>query len=345
MKPIEVSVIVPVFNCAAYLTDLMDSLCSQSGVSWEMIAVNDGSTDDSLVILQEIAATDTRLVIINQSNQGVAAARNSALAQARGHWVAFVDADDWLAPDTLQTWVQQANRLNVDLLIGNGFRFRIDPHAQHAKQAPLHTTKGCTKDLLYHHPPGQVISGRQWIIHSVKQDEWLHYVWLQFVRRDLIVNNQLAFIHDMVHEDILWTTDLALVAQRIGFCATPFYGYRINPLSITHSHSAQSLYNRANSYVDIIKGFLDRATTTGDDPLLRKALLRHANRESGHFLGLMRKKIASSPEHTELARRFIRLGLRSALFLGATNISDFWRALRCSLTISYYAVANIRATQ
>ncbi len=91
----------------------------------------------------------------------------------------------------------------------------------------------------------------------------------------------------MLHEDILWTTQLALVAQRIGFCATPFYGYRTNPDSITNSPSMQALLRRANSYVDIINALVKIAAST--KPPVRDALLSHANQESGHLLGLLRK--------------------------------------------------------
>lgn len=70
----DISVIVPVFNCGAYLTLLLDSLYQQSGVSLEIIAVNDGSTDNSLAILEDAAHRDPRLVIINQPNQGLSAA-------------------------------------------------------------------------------------------------------------------------------------------------------------------------------------------------------------------------------------------------------------------------------
>lgn len=70
MNSVDISVIVPVYNCANYLTDLLDSLRSQTGVSLEIIAVNDGSTDHSLALLEQVAHIDSRLVIINQQNQG-----------------------------------------------------------------------------------------------------------------------------------------------------------------------------------------------------------------------------------------------------------------------------------
>lgn len=322
MTPIEVSIIVPVYNCETYLAELLDSLRSQVGVSFEIIAVNDGSTDSSPEMLADTARNESRLVIINQANQGLSAARNAGIARATGQWIAFVDGDDWLAPNALQRWLTQAKEQSLDLLIGNGYRFTTDPAVQTA--APL----------LHKQPWGEVLDGQQWIMRSVEQDEWPHFAWLQLIRREVIIENQLAFIRDMVHEDILWTTQLARVARRVGFCQQPFYGYRTNPESITNSPSPQALQRRANSYLDIIHGLVEIAANS--PPALRKTLLRHANRESGHLLGLIRKKITDPTARRLLAKRFFALGLPAALFRGSSTVSEFWRALRCNLTLGFY---------
>ncbi|WP_145570583.1 glycosyltransferase [Yersinia bercovieri] len=322
MAPIEVSIIVPVYNCETYLAELLDSLRSQVGVSFEIIAVNDGSTDSSPEMLADTARNESRLVIINQANQGLSAARNAGIARATGQWIAFVDGDDWLAPNALQRWLTQAKEQSLDLLIGNGYRFTTEPAVQTA--APL----------LHKQPWGEVLDGQQWIMRSVEQDEWPHFAWLQLIRREVIIENQLAFIRNMVHEDILWTTQLARVARRVGFCQQPFYGYRTNPESITNSPSPQALQRRANSYLDIIHGLVEIAANS--PPALRKTLLRHANRESGHLLGLIRKKITDPTARRLLAKRFFALGLPAALFRGSSTFSEFWRALRCNLTLGFY---------
>ena len=152
------------------------------------------------------------------------------IAKAKGNWVAFADGDDWLAPHALSTWLQQVKQQKLDVLIGNGYQFSSNP-----ERKPV-------TPLLGQQPWGATLNGQQWIILSVKQKEWPHYAWLQLIRRDVISTHQLQFIRDMLHEDILWTTQLALVAQRIGFCATPFYGYRTNPDSFALSHWVCALH-------------------------------------------------------------------------------------------------------
>lgn len=322
MNDIQVSIIVPVYNNEEHLAELFTSLLHQSGVMMEIIAVNDGSTDGSLTLLKNIAQHDKRVIICNQDNRGPAEARNSGIKLARGTWIAFADSDDWLAPDTLRLWHNLATELRVDVLIGNGFNFATRP--QQATMLPLLTRQ----------PWNEIITGKQWIIRSVAQNEWPHYAWLQLIRRELIIENNLAFIPSIAHEDILWTTRLALVAQRISFCVQPCYGYRVNPHSIMHSLSEESIFWRAESYLFIIKELVDIAAEHTQDAQLRKALLRQANRESGHLSGLIRKKINKRASRKKLANTFMQLHLGRAILRGATTFSELWRAIRCWYTFS-----------
>ena len=90
----KVSVIVPIFNCEEYLSDCLDSLIHQTLKEIEIICVNDGSTDDSLKILESFASRDRRITYFSQSNQGLSAARNAGVRLAKGEYLYFIDADD-----------------------------------------------------------------------------------------------------------------------------------------------------------------------------------------------------------------------------------------------------------
>lgn len=107
------SIIIPVYNVAAYLRECLDSVLGQSFADWEVICVDDGSTDGSGAILDEYAARDERFRIIHQPNAGVSAARNAGLETARGEWLWFVDADDAVHPDALE-WLNGILTDNVD---------------------------------------------------------------------------------------------------------------------------------------------------------------------------------------------------------------------------------------
>src|SRR5262249_15693842 len=148
------------------------------------------------------------------------AARNTALALARGAWIAFADGDDWVAPEALETWLKTAQALALDILVGNAFRFSGDVPAPEARVP-----------MLAAQPWGQTLTGTDWVMHGAANDEWAQYVWLQLVRRELI--GELTFLDGLLHEDVSWTLSLALRARRMGFDPVPRYGYRASPASLT----------------------------------------------------------------------------------------------------------------
>lgn len=98
----EISVIVPVYKAEAYLHACIDSILSQTFSGFELILVDDGSPDNCGAICDDYAARDSRVRVIHQENQGQAAARNYALAAAKGEWVCFVDSDDAVHPQMLE---------------------------------------------------------------------------------------------------------------------------------------------------------------------------------------------------------------------------------------------------
>ncbi len=96
------SIIIPVYNVAPYLRECLDSVLTQTFIDWECICVDDGSTDGSGTILDEYTAKDARFKIFHKENGGVSSARNLALDQAKGEWIAFLDGDDKISEDRLQ---------------------------------------------------------------------------------------------------------------------------------------------------------------------------------------------------------------------------------------------------
>ena len=100
-----ISVIIPVYKVEDYLNECMDSVLSQTYTNFEVICVNDGSPDNCLNILNEYAKKDNRVRIISQENQGLSAARNTGLDNAKGDWIAFIDSDDKIAPTFLENLV------------------------------------------------------------------------------------------------------------------------------------------------------------------------------------------------------------------------------------------------
>lgn len=124
---VKISVIIPVYNTAAYLKECLDSVLTQSLKEIEIICVNDGSKDHSLEILNELAWKDKRIKIINKENEGVSKARNIALKEAKGEYVYFLDSDDLLEDENvLKETFESAIKNNVDICGGGLKSFGVD---------------------------------------------------------------------------------------------------------------------------------------------------------------------------------------------------------------------------
>ncbi|WP_310377818.1 glycosyltransferase [Flavobacterium sp.] len=115
----KISIIIPVYNAAVYLEECIDSIINQTFKDCEFIFINDGSTDESLAILEKFSAIDTRIVLLNQENKGVSVARNNGLALAKGNYIGFVDADDWVEKDMFQTLFDSIENAKSDLVLTN----------------------------------------------------------------------------------------------------------------------------------------------------------------------------------------------------------------------------------
>lgn len=117
------SFIIPVYNCEQYIVQCLDSILAQSVSDFEVIIIDDGSTDNSGKICDDYVRSDSRFTIIHKQNAGLSAARNDGIRMAEGEWLTFVDSDDWLEPCFLE--VLLANQ-DVDYVVGSMNHCRID---------------------------------------------------------------------------------------------------------------------------------------------------------------------------------------------------------------------------
>ena len=128
MSKVKVSVIVPVFNVGEYLSTSLDSILNQTLEDIEIICINDGSTDDSLNILEYYAKKDKRIKIISKENEGQGTARNVGLDNAQGEFISFVDADDFIKKDMLEKLYNKSVNGNLDLVMCKVSSFDNETH-------------------------------------------------------------------------------------------------------------------------------------------------------------------------------------------------------------------------
>ena len=209
MKSFKVSIILPVYNVEKYLSACLDSLLAQTLEEIEIVAVNDGSTDGSLQILQAYQSLNPeKLFIFSTENHGVSRARNYGFAHSHGEYVWFVDSDDFVEPDACRLLYEKATADGNDLVL---FRYyNVDSETGIRKEyiASCHNQNFRVADKPYELP---AISP---------------YPWIKFIHRNLF--NGLCFPEGIRFEDLPVAYLLAVKARSIGYVDQCFYNYRKN---------------------------------------------------------------------------------------------------------------------
>lgn len=118
----KASIIVPVFNTEEYLPQCIESILSQTEHSFELILVDDGSTDNSPAICDDYSKKDSRVRVFHQDNSGVSAARNKGIRESQSNWLMFVDSDDWLEPDALEQLLSACLAPECQMVFASGYR-------------------------------------------------------------------------------------------------------------------------------------------------------------------------------------------------------------------------------
>ena len=203
---------MPVYNVAAFLPACLDSLVAQTRQPDEIIAVDDGSTDECPAILSSYASLLPQMRVIRQMNGGLSDARNTGLSHASGEWLVFLDSDDRLAPRHCELALDMALRDDLDIGLFNGW---FDFESRRAEE------------LIYpNYPDSEIMTGSDWLRECLRQRRFFHFVWLHIYRRQFIEDLGLRYVSPWVHEDVPWTTRALIEAQRIRYSATPLVHYR-----------------------------------------------------------------------------------------------------------------------
>ncbi len=232
MSPPLLSLVIPVYNVAPYLPRCLESLAAMTPAADEIVVVDDGSTDECPAILAGFAARLPQMRVIRQENGGLSAARNRGLDEARGKYLAFVDSDDFVEPDAYAEALEQAEAGQLDMVLFNA-RYHYEGRRPDQDVYPDAAATG-------------IIPGREWLRQRLKAGRLLHMVWMHLYRRDFIEANHFRFIPRLIHEDVIWTTQTLLVAERVRYTGHVALHYRI-PL---RTFSAEQSQRRLEAIVE-----------------------------------------------------------------------------------------------
>lgn len=229
----KVSVIIPVYNAEKYITECVGSLLNQTLKQCEFIFVNDGSTDQSGTIIEEFKKKDSRIILINQENQGVSIARNNGLKIASGEYVGFVDADDYIEIDMFETMYHAAKENDCDTVVSN-FERELDGHFVKTRYIFPYEVS-LTKKYI-----------SEEIIPYFLKTEDLNSIWNKIYRNKIIKQNNLRFPPNIdLGEDARFNIHFFSIASSAKFIDYCGYHYREVLGSATRDISKKDYFQKA----------------------------------------------------------------------------------------------------
>lgn len=268
----KVSIIVPIYNVDKFLKRSLESICKQTLKDIEIILVNDGSTDNSLAICKEYENIDSRIVLINQPNYGVSAARNAGLEIAKGEYVGFVDPDDWIDLNMYECLYEQAKSLNAEICMCN---YQIEKKSRSVPvkikfNQEIFEGIDISKKLIANMiGPENINSGSQTIMGSVCR---------LIVNRNFINENGIRFKNDIaLMEDLLFCIEILLKSKRVGLNKGLYYHYVQNSNSAIHMYRENMLERQLLVYKELEKMIKD---IKEEDVILE-------NRMSNRYIGII----------------------------------------------------------
>ena len=233
---VKVSVVIPVYNVEDFLAECLDSICNQTLEDIEIICVNDGSKDSSLDILNDYAADDSRITVLDQENGGHAVATNRGMELAQGKYLFLMDSDDILDLNALELSYNLAEEKQVDFVIFQAINYYMDKNQ-------LIEEENYSMNALADYVKDSVFSYRD--IRDYVFDITVT-PWSKLYNRKFIEDNNITFPEGLVFDDNVFFYDVLFAAERITFLRKHLFKRRWYPTSSTRAGDLRFL-----DYIDI----------------------------------------------------------------------------------------------
>ncbi len=217
-----ISIVIPVYNVERYLKDCMESVLAQTYIDFQVILVDDGSTDGCPGICDAYAAQDMRVQVIHKVNGGLSDARNAGTEKAAGEWIFYLDSDDYLEKNALETLAKLQQEYRSDIVIAN-YSYHYDDHEDIAE-----TPYRMTTEFDNHSAMEALITGKI-----------QNFAWGKLIRVDIAKKH--TFPKGKIFEDHYWTHEVFAEADTVAFCPVPLVHYRQRRNSISYMMNIERL--------------------------------------------------------------------------------------------------------
>ncbi|AQR96992.1 glycosyltransferase [Clostridium saccharoperbutylacetonicum] len=217
MDNILISVIVPIYNTSKYLNSCIDSLVKQTLNEFEIILINDGSTDNSIEIAENYCRNYENIRLINQKNSGQSVARNKGIKEAKGDYIYFIDSDDIIDKNLLKTCYEKIKDKNLEMVMF-GYKYLceegVDEHLN---------SKEIINSCI---PSDKILNGKEIFVKDIYIRNTLASACTQLYKKDFLIQNNLYFEENIFYEDVEFIPRALIACKKIMYINKPLYIYR-----------------------------------------------------------------------------------------------------------------------
>jgi len=237
----KISVVIPVYNSEKYIAQCLDSILNQSLKDIEIICVNDGSTDNSLDILNEYASNDNRIKIISQINtgNGAGSARNRGIENSKGEYISFIDSDDYIEKDYLQKLYETAKECNADVACSGVIKEIGNEHKIQLKFSEIKVSDNPDDNL------------------KLSKSLPFPYPWNKIYKREFIVSYGIKYVENIYFEDLIFTPLVITKAEKLISVPDVFYHYMERENSVVTTNSDINYSDKQKAFNIGRKYYLD----------------------------------------------------------------------------------------
>ncbi len=280
------SIIVPFFNAENYIRDCVESLLDQGlkAGEFEILLINDGSTDGSSARVEDLCNTNEDLILINDINRGVYFQRNNGLKLSRGKYIFFMDADDYLVSGALARLLDYAIANDLQLL---GFQSEIT----HTRYKDLENEPIDEEFNL------KIQSGSEYLVTNPNTRL---EIWWYLLRRDYLESTEISFYEGHYYADAPFTIEVWINASRVAFCPLPLHRYYQSDNSIVRSKSNAAFKKKYDSYIRMFKKVeniikeMSALNPVYKDKLIQIVKMRMDQHAVNFFIGIFRSQLSYS---------------------------------------------------
>lgn len=235
-KSLKVSIIVPVYNVKDYLDECICSLLSQDIDNYEIILVNDGSTDGSDLICQQYQKAHAKIKYLSQENKGQSVARNYGFRVAEGEYILFVDSDDYIQKETCRTMYEAAKKNGADIVVGDILNEKEKVETDKSFRC-CPAEFGCVTTLEYTR-------------YAINNGMYDIVPWIRLVRKAYLESNNIHFLEGCYYEDQEYTMKLFTSAcGKVIKLRFPFYYYRMDRIGSTTNYASKK---KGKDFLEVI---------------------------------------------------------------------------------------------